>query len=456
MFNRRDFIKTTVLGASAFTLSSAFANSSSTSKTTIPHRFIFARKSNGLIPTQIIPPSFSEAERNLCLKKQPFEVNLKNHELTKCFQALEPYKDRMAIIQGFSSKICDNMHGSESSVLGCYKLAGGIKRATVDFELAKLFPTPFNHIEFAPISRTATGIGKGFSAPAPNRLSYNFLDPETALNEIFKSVLDPEYLTKSKTMYNFLKDRELAKLKNLSGNERLKVLNTIHSIDEVNSRNAKLQSMSEKIKKHLPVLDKICEGLALKANYVQRVEGMTEVLIASLKAGLTNIVHYNLDTINTPVTGLPGLGSFEIDIHGLGHGSNQGGFPNEQGRAMIRANHINQIAKIIEELKKTPEGDGNMFDNTTIMYFPDNGESHHGHGLESPWVVISGKNSKLNIAGRYIRLPYLGEVGHKTLGNWYTTLLNAYGNPIEHYGDLDLEMSRKKLDQTGAIKSFIA
>jgi hypothetical protein len=29
-------------------------------------------------------------------------------------------------------------------------------------------------------------------------------------------------------------------------------------------------------------------------------------------------------------------------------------------------------------------------------------------------------------------------------------------NPIEHYGDLDLEMARKKLPQTGAIERFIS
>ena len=39
---------------------------------------------------------------------------------------------------------------------------------------------------------------------------------------------------------------------------------------------------------------------------------------------------------------------------------------------------------------------------------------------------------------------YHATEGHKTIGNWYTTLLNAQGNPIKHYGDLDLEMSRKK------------
>lgn len=29
-------------------------------------------------------------------------------------------------------------------------------------------------------------------------------------------------------------------------------------------------------------------------------------------------------------------------------------------------------------------------------------------------------------------------------------------NPIKHYGDLDLEMSRKKLDQVGPIKQLMA
>ena len=69
---------------------------------------------------------------------------------------------------------------------------------------------------------------------------------------------------------------------------------------------------------------------------------------------------------------------------------------------------------------------------------------------------MSGRNCKLNIAGRYIRLPYHGTEGHKTLGNWYTTLLNAHGNPIEHYGDLDLTMSRLKLDQSGSIQQLMA
>jgi L-ascorbate metabolism protein UlaG (beta-lactamase superfamily) len=97
-----------------------------------------------------------------------------------------------------------------------------------------------------------------------------------------------------------------------------------------------------------------------------------------------------------------------------------------------------------------------MFDHTMIMYFPEGGETHHASGVEAPFVILAGNNCKLDLAGRYIRLPYHATEGHKTIGNWYTTLLNAHGNPIKHYGDLDLDMSRLKLEQTGAISRFIA
>ena len=52
-------------------------------------------------------------------------------------------------------------------------------------------------------------------------------------------------------------------------------------------------------------------------------------------------------------------------------------------------------------------------------------------------------------------IPKLDKV-HINGGATATTLLNAHGNPIKHYGDLDLDMSRLKLDQAGAISRFIA
>jgi hypothetical protein len=214
--------------------------------------------------------------------------------------------------------------------------------------------------------------------------------------------------------------------------------------------------MSDAIKEHLPTIDKIHTDGGPNANTPEKMEAMTEVLLAALVTGLTNVVTYTIDELSTPIKGLPGNEGDHISIHEIGHNGGYGGVPADKIREKIRVGHIQQVATIIERLKQMPEGDGNMFDSTMILYFPENGEGHHSHGTEAPFVIMAGGNCKLDIAGQYIRLPYHATEGHKTLGNWYTTLLNAYGNPIEHYGDLDLEMSRKKLDQNGAIERFIS
>ena len=111
---------------------------------------------------------------------------------------------------------------------------------------------------------------------------------------------------------------------------------------------------------------------------------------------------------------------------------------------------------IADSLKQTPEGDGTMFDNTVIMYQAENGETHHSLGTEQPIVMLAGKNTKMNFLGNYVRLPSYGQQGHKTLGNWYTTLLNNHGNPIPHYGQEDLNLKRLGVaDQKGPIKQFL-
>ena len=96
-----------------------------------------------------------------------------------------------------------------------------------------------------------------------------------------------------------------------------------------------------------------------------------------------------------------------------------------------------------------------MFDNTMIFYFPDGGETHHSRGTEYPFVVMAGDNTRVDLRRRYVRLPNYGQAGHRTLGNWYTTLLNAYGNPVQHFGALDNGLLKFGHDQTGAISDFL-
>lgn len=428
-----------------------------------PRRFVFIRKSNGLRPHEVALPSFADAERDKEKNKEAFEVDLDKHELPVWLRALEPYKANMSILQGLSAMMSENGHHSYSSVLGAFKSGGnsisGIKRATIDFELAKLFPSPFGHVELALRGNHTSflqGIIAGYCAPAPHQRNYCYADPMTAYTELFKSVDNPASVDADNAMMAFIEQEEAFRASTLRGYEKAKLENLASGLNYIRSRNQRLSDLSGTIQKHLPKLDAIHLDGGPDANTMQKQAGMTDVLIAALATGLTNVVTYTIDVLPTPVLGLPGNEADKIGIHEVGHNGGYSGVPADEIREKIRISHINQVRTIIDRLKAIPEGKGNMFDNTVIMYFPENGETHHSKGTEAPFIMMAGDNCQLDMLGRYIRLPYHGSEGHKTIGNWYTTLLNAHGNPIEHYGDLDLEMSRKKLGQVGAIRKFLA
>jgi hypothetical protein len=463
MKTRRDFLQSTVVGAGALSLTpclGAFAGA--TPESGIPKRFVFIRKSNGERPNEVALPSLSDQDKALETKKQPLEVDLHKHELPVYLRALDKYKSNLCILQGLSCMMSENGHYSYSSIMGAYKSnrnsLSGIKRATIDFELAKLFPSPFGHVELSltgNYSTFRTGIVSGYSASGPHQRNYCFADPQTAFNELFRAVTNPGAVDSDNAMLQFLESDESYKAQVLQGYEKQKLSGHITSIEAIRARNLKLSKMADSISKHIPKLGKIHADGGPNASYPEKQDAMTDILIAALVTGLTNVVTYTIDELSTPVRGLPGNEANLISIHAIGHNESYGGVPADQIRENIRIGQIKQVARIVERLKATPEGNGTMFDNTMIMYFPEGGETHHGWGYEAPFVILAGDRCKLNLAGRYIRLPYHGTEGHKTIGNWYTTLLNAHGNPIKHYGDLDLEMSRKKLDQTGAIKQLM-
>ncbi len=464
MNNRRDFLKASSLSCGAMFLPGtlhALAKDAGAG-VGVPKRFIFIRKSNGIRPDELVLPTFSAEEKALDVKKQPMEVDLDKHDLPVWLRGLDKHKADMSILQGLSCKMSENGHWSYSSVMGAFKSGrnslSGIKRATIDFELAKLFPSPFEHVELSltgNYSSFRSGIVAGYSAPGAHQRNYCYADPMTAYNELFKSVLNPGAVDSDNQMLEFLQGEEDFKSARLRGYEKLKLSNHIHSINAIRARNEKLVKMSGAIKRHLPKIDPVHANGGRSATNPEKQKAMTDVLIAALVTGLTNVVTYTIDELSTPVRGLPGNEGDLISIHSVGHNESYSGVSANKIREKIRVGHIDQVAAIVERLKATPEGGGSMFDHSVIMYFPENGEGHHSHGTEAPIVLLAGDQCRLAMRGRYIRLPYHGTEGHKTLGNWYTTLLNAYGNPIKHYGDLDLEMSRKKLDQVGSIKQFI-
>lgn len=467
MTNRRDFLRTSLFSAGAMACLSPRQLLAAGQPFKVPQRFVFLHRGNGLWPKVMVPPSFDKELQQKEKRKQPFEVDLDGHELPKWLTPLAKHVDNLTLLQGLSGKMCTTGHHSWCSSLGVFKAnerLSSIRWATVDFELAKLFPSPAEHIELACFPTgggnargSLDGIATGFSARGAQQPNYAFGSPRVALDELFKSVSKQ---ATARTRYQlerellaFLAKNEGSTAAGLAGIERAKVERYADSVQAIRERNRKIDGMAERLRKHVPVLDE--KLLAGEVSTFDRQVGHTEVLLGALISGLTNVVAFTVDELGHRYTGITGIEGEKVNMHDVGHGKSFGGVDAAEIRARCRKHHMSLVDRIVTRLKAVPEGDGTMFDSTMIFYFPDGGEAHHSHGTEYPFVVVAGDRTNLRLGRRYVRLPGYGKEGHKTLGNWYTTLLNAYGNPLEHYGAVDTGLDKFGVDQRGPIRQFL-
>ena len=463
MNSRRNFLQTGLFSAGAMALMNRSRIFAATEKP--PMRFIFMQRGNGLWPKVMVPPSLSKELLEKEKRKEAYNVDLDGHDLPEWMSPLTNHVDNMTILQGLSGKMCTTGHHSWCSSLGVFKAnerVSSIKWATVDCELGKLFPSPVEHVELAcfPLgggnARGALdGIARGFSARGPQQPNYAYGSPRVALAELFKSVA-PDKTAQTqyqldRKLLEFVARNENESVGALKGEEKAKITNYSDSVEAIRQRNRKIEAMADVIRRHVPELDP--KYLDVDVSTYDRQVGHTEVLLGALISGLTNVVAFTVDELGHAYTGIPGIEGQKVNMHDVGHGKTIGGLAAEEIRARCRLHHMTLIDRMVTRLKSVPEAGGSMFDNTMIFYFPDGGETHHSHGTEYPFIVMAGDNAKLDLGRRYIRLPNYGQEGHKTLGNWYTTLLNAYGNPIEHYGAPDVGL--KNINQEGPIKQLM-
>jgi hypothetical protein len=374
--------------------------------------------------------------------------------------ALEPFKDQLSIVQGLSGKMCRGGHSSWFGAMGVYMTGGehdrgAILRATADAELAKLSPAPFNHVGLAvrgPALSNAYGgvLYPGITATAANKELPFQGSPDLAFQQLFGSAASASgqgqaRFRMQKNLLDFMVD-DVRKVNDaIPSSEKDKLDAYLNAFEELQVRHTRLTNMSERIKANAPSLgDKFTSEVE-----EIRQEAHFDLASAALIAGLTNCVTLRLDNLTTVYSNL-GLSKHN---HGIGH--NESSRSQDECRDVIREHHCGLLADMARKLKAVPEGDGTMLDNTMIIFFSDSANKHHGDCVEWPYVVLGGCGGKLNIPGRYIRFPKYGDPGCRTIGNWWTTLLNAFGNPMEHYGNEDLVLKQNGGSYRGPLNELI-
>lgn len=464
MANRRSFLKGASLGSGSLILGQIAnrlsAEAAGIHPNRLPQRFVFVVKSSGIIPSKLDPPGLQEKLND---DTAFISESLVNRPLPETLAPLESFRNQLGIVQGLSGKMCRPGHSSWFGAMGVYKTggehsSGTILRATADAELARLNPSPFNHVGLALRGKvmgkeTEGTLYPGITAIAANRELPFQASPDIAYQQLFGSAISNN--ANARTRYrlqagllDFMVDDIHRLNRRLPASEKEKLGHYLNAFEELQQRREKLAAMGDQLRKHAPEFGEHF----LSKNPTLRQQAHFDLIAAALISGITNVVTMRLDNISTTYGD---LGLSERNVHGIGHRETCNGKSPEEARDIIRIHHAKLLADLATKLQAVPEGDGTMLDNTTIIYLSDSGNEHHGNLSEWPYLVLGGCGGRLRIPGRYVRYPAYGQKGHATIGNWWTTLLNTFGNPIEHFGNPDLTLQKNGLWQAGPLPQLM-
>lgn len=248
----------------------------------------------------------------------------------------------------------------------------------------------------------------------------------------------------------------------LNGIEREKLDRYLEAFESMSGRQSKLADMSKQIAEAAPKLgpkaDYYGEGKTEPTGVFDRLEAQFDIAAGAIIAGLTNVVtvsagagpdRIGLDCMASEV----GKGSGYIGSHGIGHGGSAAGLTSSECHALIRRKCMEKLAKFIATLESIPEGEGSMMDNTLVVYLSDSAEGHHPGCNEWPFILVGDLGGRLKLGNRFIRYPWYGNKGHRTIASLYLALLHAVGEHRDTFGIDDLALA--DLDQSGPLEEIL-
>jgi len=160
-------------------------------------------------------------------------------------------------------------------------------------------------------------------------------------------------------------------------------------------------------------------------DYIEHTKLMFDLMALSFQADITRISTFMMAREVSYRT-FPKLGISE-SFHPASHHQN---LPARlEALTRINAHHVQLFSHVLERLKATPDGDGNLLDHTLLLYGSAMSNSNvHNHG-PLPVLVAGGAAGKLK-GGRHIKYPE-----NTPMSNLLMTILDKAGIPQASVGD---------------------
>ena len=203
------------------------------------------------------------------------------------------------------------------------------------------------------------------------------------------------------------------------GPEDQKLLDSYtESIRDVERR---IQRAEEQIDLELP---EMAQPEGAPPVFEDHLELMQDLQVLALRAGLTRVITFMMSKEQS-ARPYPQIGVPEAH-HPLSHHNNNPQLVEEMSR--INRYHAELFAQYLEKLRNTPDDDGTLLDNMTILYGGGISNSTVHSGLNLPVLLVGGGAGRLN-GGQH--LVYNDQ---PTMANLLVTLMDKFDIPIDRIG----------------------
>ena len=391
-----------------------------------PKRIIFFLQNQGFDPATCIPEEMKRSG------------SLAGVKLPEPISPLEPFKERLHIINGLHGLHTSPSHSAFFGALGGYRGSDGVPPSgpTIDYELSKVLPeTLLPHLCIGmdsiesmttkPTLATLSASGAGqpiFMHSNPNHL-YQMLFGGISTGDIRR-----QHEARS-NLLNQIESMAVVKGESLPAQDSQRYGRYVQGFKDVNGLRGRLETVSDHLRKFAPEVDRRYTQPEFETDWH---DVLLDLGIASLTSGITNTL--TIGSGRGEIFGAwKGLG-VEQQGHNLGHMDQ----PGNPIWIKIRQYNSRMLVRIMEKLESVPEGSGTMMDNTLIVYTSNNADKQHTNGANWPVMLLGNFDGAIK-TGCFTQLD-----GKRPINSLYTSLLHAAGAPCDRFNMT--EQLAKKFD----------
>jgi hypothetical protein len=400
-------------------------------------RIVFFMQNQGFEPATCIP------------KGMKGNSSLSNAKLPEPIEALEPYKDKLHIINGLHGRHTSPSHSAFFGALGGYRGGDGVPPSgpTIDYILSKKLPQTIlphlcigmdsiDNMKAKPTvaNLSASGAGQPIFMDSNPNLLYQMLYGGISTGDIRK-----EYEARSNLLVQ-VEEMAATKGSTLPVSQQSRYNQYVDGFSKMNGLRERLLTVSDHLKKFAPKVDERYSKPKFETDWH---DVLLDLGISTLKAGITNTL--TIGSGRGEIFGAwKGLG-IEKQGHNLGHMKQA----NDPIWIKIRQYNSNMLVQIMEELNKVPEGDGTMMDHTLIIYTSNNADKQHTNGANWPVMVLGDLKGQIK-TGCFTQIK-----NNRPINALYATLLElATGERMDRF-NMTEQMAAKFDSEKGPLSELL-